>query len=167
MKLEEFCSKLKEILSDEPSAELRLEAAAKYVGLAFSTKPDEVAFFQLDEEAESLSFIWPAKLKSAGTVPLSAASPLVAITARENRGFINNSFAATPHSSFFELFRIDGTKPLPIQKIMSVAYTEDGKVKGVIQVSRKGADPATAGNDFSHNDLIALQRMSTIIADYI
>lgn len=167
MKLDDFCGKLDELLAAQPSAELRLETSAKYVGLAFSSNHDEVAFFQLDDETESLSFIWPPKLKNAGTVPLSAANPLVAMTARENKGFINNSFANTPHSSFFELFRLDDTKPRPIQKIMSVAFGSDGKVRGVIQVSRKGDDPASAGNDFTGNDLLALQRIAAVIANHI
>lgn len=43
----------------------------------------------------------------------------------------------------------------------------DGKVKGVIQVSRKAETNAAAGKDFSQTDLILLQKMADVIAGYL
>ena len=40
-----------------------------------------------------------------------------------------------------------------IQKMISAPILLDGKVIGVIQVSRKGATPANAGLDFTADDL--------------
>jgi GAF domain-containing protein len=154
------------MLSPITTPETRLETAARFVCTAFSMKPDEVALFRLDESG-FLSFIWPTRLQNAGAVPLSATSPLVARTARENAGFLNNSFANTPHASFFEHFHKSEVNSLPIQKIMSAPLTDEGKVKGVIQVSRKGEEPARAGNDFSRSELAALERIAAIIAAYI
>lgn len=167
MKLEEFCSRLNDTLATLPSPEVRLEAAAKFISLAFSAKPDEVAVFLLDNKGESLSFAWPPSLRSAGAIPLSAMNPLAAQTARDNRGFFDNTFATTPHASFFELFRINNVKTSPIQKIVSVPINHEGRLKGVIQVSRKGADAASAGKDFSQNDLLLLQRAAEAIAVYL
>ena len=99
MKLDEFCSKLHKSLSVEPTDEGRLEMAVTFVSRAFTIKPDEVAIFLLDINRESLGFIWPRHLKDAGTIPISAVNPLVARTAREKKGFLNNSFAVTPHAS--------------------------------------------------------------------
>jgi hypothetical protein len=163
MKLDEFCTILRNSLSAVPHNEGRLETAVSFVSRAFSVKPDEVAVFLLDMDSESLAFIWPTHLKDAGTVPLSAANPLVAQTARENKGFLNNTFAVTPHASFFELFRGKGTDTLPIQKIMSAPLTCNGTVRGVIQVSRKAADAACAGADFSRTELLALERIASVI----
>ncbi len=167
MKLDEFCTKLAETLSTMPAGEARLETAVRYLCPAFSVTSEEVALFRLDEKGEFLNFIWPPQLRTSGDIPLSAASPLVAQTARENSGFINNTFAATPHASFFELFRIGKTSPLPIQKIISTPLCLDGKVTGVVQVSRKAESAATAGPDFSRNDLLILQRLAAVIAAYI
>lgn len=167
MTLEEFCKRLNDTLATLPSPEARLEAAARIISLAFSAKSDEVAVFLLDKESESLSFAWPPSLRSAGAIPLSAMNPLVAQTARDNRGFFNNSFATTSHASFFEMFRIDNAKSSPIQKIVSVPMNHEGKLKGVIQVSRKGEDAGSAGKDFSQNDLLLLQRAAEAIAVYL
>jgi hypothetical protein len=165
MKLDDFCTILRKSISAVASPEDRLQTAVTFVSRAFSVKPDEVALFLLDVDSESLVFIWPTHLKDAGTVPLSAANPLVAQTAREKRGFLNNSFAVTPHASFFELFRGKGAVTLPIQKIMSAPLTCEGTVKGVIQVSRKAADAACAGADFSRNELLALERIASVVGE--
>lgn len=166
MKIEEFCFKLNEMLSPISAPETRLATAARFVCTAFSMKPDEVALFRLDDSG-FLSFIWPTRLQNAGSVPLTATSPLVARTARENAGFLNNSFANTPHASFFEHFHKNEASSLPIQKIMSAPLTAEGKVKGVIQVSRKGEDPVRAGNDFSKSELAALERIAAVIAAHL
>lgn len=167
MKIDEFCKKLDDTLATLASREVRVEASAKFLSLAFSVKHDEVAMFLLDEVCESLNFIWPPKLITSGSIPLSAGNPLAAQTVREDRGLINNTFTAIPHASIFELFRIDKDKPLPIQKIMSVPMAIEGKVKGVIQVSRKGENSTDAGKDFSPNDLLLLQSIAKTIAGYL
>jgi len=167
MKLDEFCTKLDEALSALSTGEARVETAVRYLCPAFSVTPEEVAFFRLDAKGEFLTFIWPPKLRTSGEIPLSAASPLVAQTARENSGFINNSFAATPHASFFELFRLGQASPLPIQKIISTPLCREGKVTGVVQVCRKAESVAAAGPDFSRNDLLVLQRLAAVIAQHI
>jgi hypothetical protein len=167
MKIDEFCRKLDDTLASLTSREVRIEAAAKFIALAFSVGEDEVALFLLESEMETLRFIWPPWLKNAGSIPLSASNPLAAQTARENRAMLNNAFASLPHASFFELFRTDNGRPLPIQKIMSAPLAQGGMVKGVIQVSRKGEEIPTAGNDFSQNDLLHLQSAAASIAGYL
>ncbi|HOP40988.1 MAG TPA: GAF domain-containing protein [Geobacteraceae bacterium] len=167
MKLDEFCTILDKFLSGEQSYQGRLETAVRLVSRAFNVKPDEVAILLIDEKGETLGFAWPPHLKEAGIIPLSATNPLVAKTARENRGFLNNTFAVTPHASFFEKFRDKGNQPLPIQKIMSVPLAGSGTIKGVLQVSRKGQDPASAGADFSKNELLALEKIASLIAAHL
>ena len=44
-----------------------------------------------------------------------------------------------------------------IQKMMSVPMMNEGKVCGVIQISRKGFDVASAGPDFTNEDLQRLE----------
>jgi hypothetical protein len=168
MKFEEYCTMMIDRLAALSSHEERLEEVANSLCRVFGTKtPDEIAIFSLDASKETLMFVWPNKLKSAGIIPISAITPLVAKTVRENRGFLDNLFANTTHAAIFEKFKIDGALPLPIQKIMSVPVHRDGCLCGVIQVSRKGDDVANVGRDFSQQDLVILQRMSDLIAVYL
>ena len=54
---------------------------------------------------------------------------------------------------------------MPIQKIMSVPVVgSDGRVAGVVQVSRKGMDATLAGADFTSDDLKLLERAAQILA---
>ena len=57
------------------------------------------------------------------------------------------------HASVFEGVKIGGEASEAIQKIISAPILSDGKVVGVIQISRKGANTATAGADFTASDL--------------
>jgi hypothetical protein len=54
---------------------------------------------------------------------------------------------------------------MPIQKIMSVPISgSEGKVIGVIQISRKGLDSSLAGTDFTNDDLKLLEQATGILA---
>jgi len=54
---------------------------------------------------------------------------------------------------------------MPIQKIMSVPVSRpDGKVIGVVQISRKGLDYSLAGTDFTNDDLKQLERAAAILS---
>src|SRR6266436_1112660 len=66
---------------------------------------------------------------------------------------IENNFAAARHATFFESIKIADGASGAIQKMISAPILLDGKVIGVIQVSRKGANPHSAGPDFTADDL--------------
>ncbi len=168
MKIDEFCAKLDGRLAGHASAEECLEAAVNALCQAFGVKSHEVAIFAFAPVQESFSFLWPVSLRSSGAVPISAHKSLVAQTARDRRGSLNNAFAATPHASFFERFRHkDAGHTHPIQKIMSIPVEKDGAVQWVIQLSRKGEDAAAAGQDFTANELAALERIGKVIASHL
>ena len=165
MNLVEFCSRLDVRLSSLPSDTERLEAMANAISQAFKA---EVAIFMFDDKQEIVSFLWPVRLRKAGTLPLSAHNSLVTKTIREKRPFLDNSFFTTPHASIFEQFRLDAeTSPQPIQKIMSAPLSRNGEIKGVIQVSRKGPSGESAGDDFSANQLAALNTIAEVVARFI
>jgi GAF domain-containing protein len=164
----EFCSRLEAQLSSQPSDAERFEIMAKTIGWAFNASPNEVAIFQFDDKEEIVSFLWPLRLRKAGTIPISDHSALVIRTIRQKRAFLDNSFFTTPHASIFEQFRLDPqTAPMPIQKIMSVPLYRDDEIKGVIQVSRKGLSGDSAGEDFSANQLAALVKIAEIAVRFI
>jgi hypothetical protein len=100
-----------------------------------------------------LHFIVPEALKNVGFIPLSSNSALAARTARDSRPEIDNNFATAKHATVFEGVKITAESAEAIQKIISAPILSDGKVIGVIQVSRKGSDPASAGPDFAAGEL--------------
>ena len=59
----------------------------------------------------------------------------------------------------------EASDPAPIQKIMSAPIVdEEGDVLGVIQISRKGPAPISAGPDFTIDDLHRLEKAAAIVA---
>jgi hypothetical protein len=64
---------------------------------------------------------------------------------RENRPEIDNNFSATRNPTVFEGIKINGETVESIHKILSAPILFDGKVIGVIHVSRKDETSASAG----------------------
>jgi GAF domain len=129
---------------------------------------NEVALLRI--EKGSLRFVFPAELRAAGVIPVSS-SAVAARTAATGTPLLSNSFARVKHVSLFESVRLgkseddQGSEQMPIQKIMSVPVSQsDGKVVGVIQVSRKGLDSSLAGSDFTGDDLKRLEQAATVLA---
>jgi len=170
MNIDQFCAHLETRLAPLPPGRERLLLAAEALRQAFRVKDDEVAVFSLDPQMELICFLWPEKLQASGLIPLSTRDSLAARTIRENRAFVDNRFATTHHTSFFELFRQgpggEG-KPQPIQKILSAPLPGNGWVKGAIQISRKGPGPEEAGADFSKAELQALVEIARVVARHI
>lgn len=124
----------------------------------------------LFRQGDHLHFLYPAELQLAGSIPLSS-SAVAARTAVTRQPELFNRFANVPHHDVFESIRLEGhDKPDPelpkvIQKLMSVPLIgDDDVVVGVVQVSRKGASPASAGPDFTESDLDLLVRAARRVA---
>lgn len=170
MKIVEFCTKLDTLLATRATLPEKLDSIVSALRQALRLQADEVALLTIDAEAETLCFLWPAKLAKSGFIPLSSRDSLAARTLRENKVFVNNRFSATFHASVFEQVKLDPTaegRPLPIQKILSVPIPGESAPKGVLQLSRKAAEPAQAGDDFSKEDMAALTEIALVIARHI
>lgn len=167
MNLEEFrMSFEKEIVSAiTPSQKLAVIVAS--LGTAFCVGIDEIAIFAYDRDRDVLVFVWPESLKAVGSIPLNAHRCLVAKTAAERQGHLDNSFASTPHLYMFEHFLADKKKRVPIQRIMSAPVMRNGQLASVVQVARKGADRDSAGADFTARDLELLTAYLEIVARYL
>jgi hypothetical protein len=155
--LERIANTLSEDSGGAP--ELSLASVAEKIAKSLGVKTDEVAILGLSRRWRHLHFLVPEALKNVGFIPLSSNSALAARTARENRADIENNFIAARHATVFESVKITGDITEAIQKIMSAPICADGKVVGVIQISRKGSGPATAGPDFLSDDLAKVQAL--------
>ena len=132
----------------------------------FRVQYTEVALLRL--EGGLLRFIFPEYLRTTGAIPLSSKA-VAAHTALSKKAEIFNNFARVKHASIFETIKPEDNDetaaPAPIQKLMSAPVIDDSaKVLGVIQISRKGSDPAYCGSDFSREDLHELELAAGILA---
>jgi hypothetical protein len=143
-----------ELEANESSAgNVSMAALAEKIAKELRVKVDEVAILAVSNRWRHLHFLVPQVLKNVGFIPLTSNSALAARTARESRAEINNNFAAVRHASVFEGVKAATTTGESIQKILSAPILCDGKVVGVMQISRKGGNAEEAGADFSGEDL--------------
>ena len=148
--------RLAEALSAEDGAKpeaLQLGSIAERIAKSLGVRNNEVAIMAVSARWKHLYFLAPAELKNVGFVPLSSNSALAARTAREAKAEIVNNFAAVRHASVFEGVKIGAESGEAIQKIMSEPIEHDGRVVGIMQVSRKGTSAMSAGPDFHSDDL--------------
>ncbi len=140
---------------------------------SFGVGDDEVGILRL--EGSTLVFCHPAKLQEVGRIPLNSSSSIAARTASTRRSEILNNFSQVKHTSFFEAVNLaessdidDGERPdlssKVIQKLISVPVMEGRKVRGVIQVSRKGESASAAGANFTQDDLQRLTEAASVLA---
>jgi GAF domain len=133
----------------------------------FHVRDTEVAL--LSVEGSVLKFLFPAPLRQVGTIPMSGAA-IAARTALSKKSEVFNSFTKIRHAVVFETIRLGDADALiqpeaqVIQKLMSApVVNEKGKVWGILQISRKGADAHTAGPDFTREDLEQLTAVARLI----
>jgi hypothetical protein len=135
------------------ASQISLPAVAEKIARIIDVRSGEVAILAVSERWKHLHFLVPEALKNVGFIPLSSGSALAAKTVRDSRPEIDNNFTNARHAMIFEGVKITGETAELIQKIVSAPILLDGRVIGVIQVSRKGLNPHSAGPDFSAEDL--------------
>jgi hypothetical protein len=135
------------------TVENSLLAVGEKIAQELGVKTDEVAILAVSARWKHLHFLVPQPLKNVGYIPLTSHSALAARTARESRPEINNDFSGARHASVFEGVRTATTSGESIHKIVSAPILYEGKVVGVMQISRKGTSAATSGPDFTAEDL--------------
>jgi hypothetical protein len=155
---------LEKMLTESPSPERVSSKLAQILNVS----RNEVAVLRV--EKGSLRFVFPPELRAAGMIPMSS-SAVAARTVSTGTSLLSNSFARVKHASLFETVKLgaaedtQGSEQMPIQKIMSVPVSlPEGKVVGVIQISRKGVDYSLAGTDFTTDDLKRLEQAAVILA---
>jgi len=133
--------------------QLSIPSLGERIAKELKVRADEVAILAVSEKQKSLNFLVPEALRNVGSIPLSSTSALAARTARESKPDIQNNFSTVRHATVFEGVKADTLNASAIQKIISAPILFEGKVIGVIQISRKAATVADAGPDFTPDDL--------------
>jgi hypothetical protein len=159
---------------DRAALEGRLAAAStpelcrKELAKIFSVRATEVALLRLENGL--LKFLFPEELATAGSIPISSSSAVAAHTAVTKKVELFNNFTKVKHASIFESIKPGGEKneelqPATIHKLMSAPVLDKAdKVLGVIQICRKGFDLASAGPDFTLDDLRQLEQAAKVLA---
>lgn len=153
--------------SESPSDEALHQLAAQ-IGRAFNVRKEEVAILRVSADGNTLSFFYPVRLVKIGAIPLTTTQSLATKTIRDKKGEVVNNFSAYRHPTVFEAVDLTPEeKATPIQRIISSPMIVDGKVVGVIQVSRKAKPGESAGPDFSQRDLAELMNVGSILGKYM
>jgi transcriptional regulator with GAF, ATPase, and Fis domain len=138
---------------DASNQQLSISALAERIAKTLHVKSDEVAILAISQQQRQLYFLVPDALRNVGQIPLSSTAALAARTVRESRPEIVNNFATVRHASVFEGVKAESLNSAAIQRIISAPILVDGKVIGVIQISRKAKSVSEAGPEFSADDL--------------
>ncbi len=153
-------SKSNQKLHPKVAFESVFELLYEYLKDTFKRKEDEVAIFILDKR-NILNFLYPAYLGKVGVIPKDYKKSFVWRLIEEKRGIIDNNFETAIHLHFFESAK-DKKKDLPhdpIQKIMGIPLVKDDLIFGAIEISKKGKNLNSAGEDFSKKDLNKLKEI--------
>jgi GAF domain len=148
-----------------------VEKVAAELARVFKVRRHEVAILSL--HGQILRFLCPAELKTAGAIPLSSHA-VAAQTAKTKKAELFNNFMMRRHSRLFELVNLDSEKENGrldtqiIQKLMTAPIIDRrGETLGVVQISRKGITPNSAGPDFTPEELQQLEYAARIVATVI
>jgi len=134
----------------------------------FRVRPNEVALLRLENGL--LRFIFPGELATAGSIPISSSSAVAAHTAVTRKVELFNNFTRVKHASIFESVKPseengEEFRPATIHKLMSAPVLDKAdKVLGVVQICHKGFDLASAGPDFTLDDLQKLEFVTQALA---
>ncbi len=150
-----------------PSEEA-LNRLATLIAGGFKARKDEMAILRISPDGKVISFFFPIKLSKVGLIPVSTVHSLAAKDIRERRGEFVNNFLVYKHPSVFEAIDLSPEeKAAPIQKIVSAPMVVEGKVTGVIEISRKGRPGERVGPDFTSKDVTELLAVGAVLGKYL
>jgi hypothetical protein len=163
----EILTRVKADVPKEDRWRAALNVVAAHTVRTFGVTEGEVAILLKTDDGIHLKFVYPPALGAGANVfPIASASVAGAVV-KASRGVVDNAFAQTKHLGFYELARLEVPKVGPIQKMVAAPVLGAGPVFGVIEVSRKGADPAAAGPDFTAQDLLVLTEIGAAVGPYL
>lgn len=143
-----------------------LNALVSTVSNALSLGPDEMAILMLSGDRSMLEFVYPSELAAGGGNRFPLTVPSVAgRVVRTGRNALSNAAYEVPRLEFYERIRIKEQKPQQIQKLLAVGVKgPEGRIRAVIEVSRRGESLGQAGPDFRPEDQQLLERLAAAVA---
>jgi GAF domain-containing protein len=138
-----------------------LAALVPIIAKALALHPDELAVLMVTPDRRMLRFVYPPDLADGSNLfPLTVPS-LAGRVAQTGRSVVVNTAQDVPHLDFYERIRIKDAKPRRIQKLLAVGIRgPEGKVRAVIEASRRGDSPGEAGPDFRPEDQQLLEGLA-------
>jgi hypothetical protein len=163
MKMQMICSKDK---SSENFTELINYIVDFYVENLRVTR-NEVAILLVNEEKTVLSFAAPEYLVNSGLIPVSSTEAVASGVYRQGESLLDNNFASKKHLAIFEIIRTPDQQILTIWKIMIALIADQNEKLGVIEISRRAKNAASAGDSFTSRELSFLEESIKQIAPFI
>lgn len=144
-----------------------LKEVADYYKDNLDLQTDEVAVLLLDRSKSVLSFAYPDFLIDSGLLPISSPDAFASLVYRSGKGAIENVFNQQKHLRLFEYVKNPDNTRKPICKIMAAVLAVGDEKIGIIELSRKGHFPHEAGDDFSQENLVFLEKSVLRLSPYI
>jgi hypothetical protein len=129
--------------------------------------PYEVAIFLANKEKTILSFACPEYLVNSGMIPISSTEAQTSTIFRSGRTIIDNKFQQQRHMGIFEIIRTPEGSYLPLFKMMGTSIIFEEEILGVIEISRRAKTEDDAGEDFTPNNAVFLEKTIKILAPFI
>ncbi len=146
-----------------------LELAADFldVALAGKSRNGQTAILMVDPELEQLTFAYPEHLARGNTLPVDRNS-FAGQVVLQKAVLLQNNVPDEPHKDFFERIPDQAGEVRPIQKmIASPLFGKDGRVIGVVEVSRTGGESAGQEANFTPQDVTNLEKSCRVFAPFI
>ncbi|MDD8013061.1 MAG: hypothetical protein PHX05_06260 [Acidobacteriota bacterium] len=144
-----------------------LEDIAQFYCENFGLDPDEVSILLSDSDNMVLSFAYPEHLVNAGMIPVSSPDAFAARVFKLNKGLIENNFHQMKHLHLFEYVKGPGGSVRKIWKMMSTVLRQEEYKFGVIEISRKGETAQEAGENFTQENLVFLEKTIAEFVPYL
>ncbi len=145
-----------------------VKTIASFLAERYAVSEEEIGLL-LRADKKVLRFAHPLSHFRGETNLFPVNSPGVATNVvRSGRGMIHNDMSQVGHLEIYERISTGGEKPKEIQKMIAAPLTlTGGEVIGVVEVSRKGKNPQTAGSNFTPGDLAELMQVGSAVAPWV
>ena len=135
--------------------------------LAGEVRNGQTAILMIDRDLEHLTFAYPEHLARGNVLPIDRNS-FAGQVVLSREILIENNVAREPHKDFFERIPDSSGSVRPIQKMVaSPLFGRDGKVIGVVEVSRAGDEHSGPEANFTARDGKNLETSCRVFAPFI
>lgn len=173
VRLRDVVEQMKTALGSESTPERQcdriLDLLAGFLVSALARDADrgQVAVLMVIPGQHQLTFAYPPHLSRGNVLPVDRDS-FAGRVVLGKRGLIENQVPDEPHKDFFERIPARGREVRPIQKMIAAPMLDaEGEPFGVIEVSRTGSTPASAGADFTAVDAKNLEQCCRAFAPFV